>query len=682
LLTTWLFCLAWRPAFAQALPTQSTPPTQFFLLPATPTALKLHTHTADFVLGYENGELITSVDALYRLQNPTTDTETLTLKLVADSDRIANPLPQNLAVLLNGQSLLLTESEGGVLLDPLQIVSEGAMTLHLTYAFRLTDPPLTALAYHTQLLSQWPGEPSLRVSIMLPTALPPESWLRTAPTGWRFVPTEPTMQRIRWLYDEGLPDKPFELALIHPATWQQLQQATQAVVAGAPLLHFANLGNIYQQLSASATESAVQQRFYAQALAAYTAGVEDGLARGASAAEAAPLHIGLARLYRTRALGAGGEVEPAYLTLMSSQANLALAGLSAEEPQRAELYQWQVEGLTTQLNTARDEHNWTSAFALLDQLAALPPEVVDAATLNETRRTLTVQQALALLEQGDNQAAMTLAGDLITQAELLPPANARTLFSAWQITVAIGVDETIVSIQVLPVTDRQQEAQSALTQQLQLWESLDQAEDYQFGLAQGAPLVDGVAPMQLTMRLTGGARANSLAAMMPPGAPWALLRTLLAQIAPNVQRSARALHQQVQLTQPLDLRSAGEEWRAIAATLEAQAAQWEAQSPHINLAALEHNRAENALQLRIQAANYRSAAHEWRLLARNSLVMVQMTAGMGVTSLTRTWLATPETPLQLLELEANVMSLGRLLVVALIGFAGLFFVSGLLWWML
>jgi hypothetical protein len=682
LLAFWLFCLAWQPAAAQATSGPVISPPQFFLLPASPTILTLHTHTADFVLGYENGALVASVDAYYRLQNPTKDTATLTLKLASDADGAAHTVPQNLAVLLNGQSLPLTVGKDGALIDPLQIVGDGAVTLNLTYAFPLADAPLATLSYDAQPLGQWPGQPSLRVSLRLPATLPPESWLRTTPTGWRLVPTEAAMQRIRWLYDERIPDQPFVLSLIHPATWQQLQQATQAAVAGAPLLHFVELGHVYQQLSASATENEIRQRFYAQALAAYTAGVEEGVARNAPPAESASLHVALAGLYRTRALGAGGEVEPTYLALMSNEANLALAGLPAEEPQRTELYQWQVEGLTTQLNTARDERNWARAFVLLDQLAALPPEVVDAATLHETRRTITVQQALALLEQGDNQAAMTLAGDLITQAELLPPANARILFSAWQITLAIGIDETVVHIQALPVADRQQEAQAALEQQLQVWKSLDRAEEHQFDLIQSTPPVEGVTPMQLTIRLTAEAPGHPLSTLTPPGAPWALLRTLLAQVAPNVQRSARGLHQQVRMIQPLDLRSAGEAWRAMAATLEDQAAQWEAQSPRINLAALESARAESALQLRIRAANYRSTAHEWRQLARNSLVMVQMTAGAGVTSYSRTWLATPETPLQLLELEANVMSLGRLLVAALTGLAGLFIVSGLLWWML
>jgi hypothetical protein len=88
------------------------------------------------------------------------------------------------------------------------------------------------------------------------------------------------------------------------------------------------------------------------------------------------------------------------------------------------------------------------------------------------------------------------------------------------------------------------------------------------------------------------------------------------------------------------------------------------------------------LQIRIKSANYRKAAREWQTLARNSLVTAQLAAGAGVQTVTRTWLATPETPLQLLELQAQVMSLGRLLVTAICSFAGLFVLAGVLWWLL
>src|SRR5262245_17570162 len=82
-----------RPISAQEQ--QAEGPAQYFLTPATSTAIRLHTHTADIDLAYDGAALIAAVDALYRLQNNASEPVAVTLKLVSDP-ATAPPPPDNL----------------------------------------------------------------------------------------------------------------------------------------------------------------------------------------------------------------------------------------------------------------------------------------------------------------------------------------------------------------------------------------------------------------------------------------------------------------------------------------------------------------------------------------------------------------------------------------------------------
>jgi hypothetical protein len=655
---------------------------QFYLVPAAPTTIRLHTHTADIDLGQDGGPVIAAVDALYRLQNTGTERVALSLKLVAEPSDGAPLLPDNLVVLVNQQPLAVTQAEDGTPVVQVQVAADATLAVELNYSLQLGRGPLTTLSYNPRPLRQWSGQPSLRVSLGGSNLVPEEGWLQIAPDGWNYAPGATAAPRIRWLYDAPLPTATFLFSFIHPATWQSLVEATNAAQPGMPAASFLQLGELYARLSAAATEDAVRNRFFAQGVAAYSAGIEEA---AASATESAVLHAGLASLYRTRSMSGDGAVDPIYMDLMTAEADQALAALPPDDPKRTELVQWQMEGLTLQLNQARDRRDWPAAFAVVERLANLPPDAVDENTLAETRRALAVQQALELLEQGDNEAAMRLAGDQVSNVELQPPPNARPLFATWQVTVTIAPAQVSLVFTVQPVPGRNEEARSALATLVQTWETADRSDQI---IVQLQPLsapagVEGEAEaIRLTLTLPANVGTNTLARVTPPGADWALVRTLLAQVAPEVQQTTQLLRQQVRVSQPLDLRSTHEQWSGIAVTLDQQASQFEAQSPNINLATADTGLAETALLARSKAANYRAAATAWRTLARNSLVAVQLSAGMGVPPVTRTWLATPETPLQTLELAADFVSAGRILLLAIASFGGLFLLAGALWWLL
>jgi hypothetical protein len=128
------------------------------------------------------------------------------------------------------------------------------------------------------------------------------------------------------------------------------------------------------------------------------------------------------------------------------------------------------------------------------------------------------------------------------------------------------------------------------------------------------------------------------------------------------------------------LRAAHEQWQAMATTLERQAAQFEQESAAFTTT--DTVGAENALRARIQAANYRSAAHQWNRLTRDSWVAVQLTGQTGLSATGRTWLLTAETASPALTLVVQPSTLASLASVTVLALVGLFLLTTLLWWLL
>jgi hypothetical protein len=683
LVLVWLFA----PPFcagvaAQSAPASASPSPIFVLIPAEAAKVNLHTHTADFQLTEENGALTLSLDALYRLKNTDKTPVNLTLKVADASNQLVTTLPPLLGLTINDEPAPLLFSENVGYTTQIPIAADTLVDLHLRYSQVLTETPITTVRYDVAALRTWAGQPSLRVSIALPPTLVGESWLRVEPAEWNLGQTEASQQpRLKWLYDAELPDQPFVFQFIQPEIWRQIQEAQAAAVNGAASSNFIALGERYHQLY-QATDGALRARFYAQTLAAYTAGIRNAATINAPITDQAPLHAGLATLYRDRVSNSTGVIDQRYASLMATETALALAGLPPNAPQRKELLQWQVEGLTLQLNTAREQHDWTSAFHVLDQLANLPSESLDPAKLTETRRALTVQQALQLLEEGNQAAALALAGQDIRTNELLPPANAQALFRTWQVTMTVQPAQSVLEFVGTPNQERNQDAQQALRTLIDSWQAGGLPQGFAVALDE-QPATNLPTPgLHLMLTVPSFSNGAPLAKALPSGADWALLRALLSQLSPQVEQSVGLFRQVVQITQPLELRGAGEEWLALAATLEKAAAEFDAQSPTINLAERDPASAEQALRTHIQAANYRQAAQVWRDLARTTLVRATLSASTGLQTTKRSWLATVETPTQPLVLQASGLSLGRLLSTAGLALVGLFLLTGTLWWLL
>ncbi len=177
--------------------------------------------------------------------------------------------------------------------------------------------------------------------------------------------------------------------------------------------------------------------------------------------------------------------------------------------------------------------------------------------------------------------------------------------------------------------------------------------------------------------MPAGATGVALAEALPGGADWALLRSLLAQLGPKLDSTSDGLRQQVHVSQPVDLRAAGQQWGAMAQSLLNQAGSFETQAA--STAQGEGATMTASLQARIRAANYRQAAEAWRSLARDSFVELSLAASGSLGNNARTWLITVDSPPQMLDVQVDSLNSGRVVLAA--GGLGLLLLAlaGLLW---
>ena len=88
---------------------------------------------------------------------------------------------------------------------------------------------------------------------------------------------------------------------------------------------------------------------------------------------------------------------------------------------------------------------------------------------------------------------------------------------------------------------------------------------------------------------------------------------------------------------------------------------------------------EASLDARIRAANYRHAAEAWRNLSRDSFVELSLAAAGSLGNSTRTWLVTADSPPQMLDVQVDSVSTGRVALAAAGAGLLLLLLAGLLW---
>jgi hypothetical protein len=387
-----------QPLFA-ATPSQSTLPATTVevilpvISPGAPTGATLHTHIATITLDVDAQQSpIARLDATYDIRNDAKEEVSLSLTL-------ANAGQFDLALTQDGAPVPTVANEDGSATVTLAVPAGGRTELALTAARRLPEQPLLRLTYPTELLRQWRGQRSVRVELAPGSQLSVDGWLRVAPDSWRYAATSGDTQ-LEWLFESELPAS-ILFQSITPAAWQELQGWLASAIGNAPQA-YAAVGERYRRFAAAAAElgdGEVQERFLAQAAAAYTEGIRQAEAASAPANELADLYAGQAALYRER-VAAGDDADAPALV---RTAGLALQGLMVDDPRRAELEQWQVEGLRLMLADLRRRGDIPGALALIEQLQTLPAGASGSDFLEQERQALVVEQAVQLVEQGDRE---------------------------------------------------------------------------------------------------------------------------------------------------------------------------------------------------------------------------------------------------------------------------------------
>ncbi len=682
-----------QPQRLQAAPrAQSNPGTspQLYLLPRDPgnSNVSADTHIVTLRVVDDASGLLLTVNGTYQLRNPADNAVTLPLQLFPGGDQSLGGF-QSLSLSQNQEALPLTPVDGGGYFSQIEMAADGQTTLNLSYQVSLGNASLATIRYAPTILNGWTGNISLRVELELPSSIPAESWIEVTPGDWRYSATPPPGTiGLHWLYDFTVPEEPIRLRFIAPRIWAELRDAQSVATENAGAAAFVRLGNLYKELALTAPNDTTRQRFYAQAIAAYSGGLaSQGLALSPTSEKAA-LHIGLADLYRRRLVEVDASEQIGYADLIVAEISQALALLPADDARSAELRQWQVDGLQLQLNQARSQRNWPAALAIVEQLALLPAESIDPALVEENRRSILIQQALELMEQGNRVAALAVAGDQISADALVPPLQTASLFSSWQLTLSISPETMQLIALGNTVPERHAEALSSLEEVVSSWEDgADQGtQPYRFSLEEIPTELALQSGIRLQIDFPPGGNGFLLARLLPPRTDYALLRGLLTQLAPIIETRNGLIWQQVEMRQPLNLTTVVNEWNGIAAGLEEQAADFEAQSGNIDSTNTEN--AEAALSARIQAVNYRTTAAEWRRLARQSSLLFRFQVNDPVFARlkgepsARAWTITAAAPSQTFVFQTQLLSLGRVLVGAALAFFALLVVAALLWGLL
>lgn len=644
-------------------------PSHLFLLPLTPSALRLNTYTQDVTVRTEGEQLILAVRATYRLHNSGREDLAAPLQVAPPQTGGANALPEGATLTVDGQvQALQPGATAGQQTTVINFTPDSYRTVTLNYQMRQPSSTLVTMLVPLSTLTAWPGAPaSWRFTLTLPGEqsgiLPAESWTATQPEGWTYDGT-----KVQWL-DEGAPPDEIVWQAIHPTLWRSLQEVQQSLTAQSTPDLSLRLGDLYTQLYRAA-EAGFQSRdrFYAQALAAYHEGLSSAEANGNPQATA-PLHQAMTALYRSRSVEADGSVEMRYVDLLVEEAKAALAAFPPEDERRREVAQWLAEGLRLQLQRAQERSDWQTASARLDELATLPADLIDSAWLAAERELVQLQQALALLNQNNQEAAIALAGPTVADETLLPRPEARALLASWQVTVTIQPAQLRLQAVAKPLPGREDYTRQAVEQLQRAWQDT--------GITGAHVAITAQQSVEVQFDDLSQAERVTLAQAIPPVTDWAILRSLLMMLDPHVEERARLLWEDVTISQLFDLRDVVDQWRGTAALLE-RAATTESGE---NLATADLSAVQNQVRGQLFALYHQQEAQHWQNLVRSSHVRVAMESP-STAPLQRTWLLPIEDAAQTLVYHAETINPLRLGLLALALFIFVLVLTAIFWLLL
>ena len=645
-----------------------------FLQPALETSLVLLTHTLDVRVAATD-PLMLQIEAAYRLHNDEDEALTATLLVAQPAAAAAagRPLPQNIALTLDGQPVPL-QSAGQTVGQSVQVEFDADarrrlilrynLTLHATQTFDFLYP-ISELLSWSKDINGW--RVTIDFSAVEQWLAPSDSWLQVGPRGW-----EMRGGRLEWLREQPPPAAAILFQSLHPQRIREIRAARDQIRIHNEPESLQWLGTLYARLyQAPNIGIAIRERFYGQALAAYTQALRMGEERGHPDTVLAAVRYQLAALYRMRAIAADGSVDGAYVALMVAEAEQALPALP-QGPTRLELQNWVAQGLQQQLRAARLQANWPQALLLTDRLARLPADVVDQNSLEAERRTLVLHEVLQQLQEGNEEAAVALVGEAIQAGDMLPRPENRALFANWQITVTLNRDAISIDLLARPIFQRRVDSENALNNLLNLWSS------------SGVPdaiLTEDANGFHIQLDRLDARKRRLLVQNTPQQADWALLRGVLLAAEQETQQETRLLWQRSTQAIEVDFRAVGDEWHNMAATLEREATAV-ANAAAAGTASSRAEAAEVEIRNSLRAAQHRLEATRWRQLVSDSTVQIVIGESNDTASPQRVWLLGLTDEPQRLSAHIESVNTVRLWLAIALGIVLSSLFAGVLWLLL
>ena len=286
---------------------ESAVASHLLLQPALETSLVLLTHTLDVRVATVDGRSLTlQIEATYRLHNEEEEAITATLLVAQPAAAAAAdlPLPRNIAVTLDGRPLAL-QSAGQTVGQSVQAEFEADARRRLTLRYDLPLAATQTFDFHYPIseLLTWPSDISgWRVTIDFADLerwlAPSDSWLQISPRGWKMRASQ-----LEWLREERPPTTDVLFQTLHPQWIREIRAAQTRYAPKTVWNQCSGLVTCTRNCtSPPALRVSTRDRFYEQALAAYTQALQLGEERVRPDTVLAAVRYRLASLYRRRAI--------------------------------------------------------------------------------------------------------------------------------------------------------------------------------------------------------------------------------------------------------------------------------------------------------------------------------------------------------------------------------------------
>ena len=582
-----------------------------YLVPRDPTGIQVLAHIAEIRIDQSFGyETIRTVVASYQLHNKQADPAELTLHIQPASETPAEALAlTGPPVLRRGGSLWpLVQVAGNPTSAVMVLAPDERVELELSYELTGSASIFPSVAYPIEPLRRWSTPPdSTRISIFTDFAPSPRNLQVLWPQGHEEHPNE-----IRWHWENVLPWQGPAIRFIHRVAWDGIRAAEAAG-------DWIALGQGFHALYSASDEPGDQRRlYYDQALAAFLE---------AMAVRPTEAHYELARLYRTRITGSGGQADSHYLDLALDHARAAMALLPGERTvERQELIRWIEEGLTTKVRLATLNGNWPAVDKALAALEELPEEFANPDRVARLEAETATEQALQLLSAGAVAEAVAVEGESILDPSLLPDSRLIPLFSGWRVDVVAGTQRLAIDLIAWSEVSQRSRLDTELAGLRRLVASVGNDASLDWSTTRDPESVHPQTDrLELNLTVRDSDAATRMADRMAPDSEWLLLRQILRTSWPSKSRNTGLVASQVRWDYTLDLTEVYSFWEAKAVSLDNR------------LVELASAGASDTAD-KIRQGHLANTAATWRSLADNTLILVSLDEGSGMSTDDTVWL--------------------------------------------